>query len=164
MLGRPRARAIWRRRCQFSYIVRNLVLVSRSFLGSYKYPGSAVLILYRKNFSAIVRLGRAELPTVSIKHTMFPAFFDPRVLRNREKTGPGDQTLAKSYDIGKLTRLDSESRPPQHVRPPSSSDQRFLRKTLTGRILMGKTKSCLIVGGWHGGPNRSSSTFVTNFG
>jgi hypothetical protein len=34
---------------------------------------------------------------------MFPVFFDPRVLRNREKTGPGDQTLAKSYDIGKLT-------------------------------------------------------------
>ena len=65
-----------------------------------KYPGSAVLILYRKTFSAIVRLGRAELPTLSIKHPMFPAFFDPRVLRNREKTGPGDQTLAKSYDIG----------------------------------------------------------------
>ena len=82
-----------------------------------KYPGSAVLILYRKTFSAIVRLGRAELPTLSIKHPMFPAFFDPRVLRNREKTGPGDQTLAKSYDIGKLTPVLRKDGPmPRYVR------------------------------------------------
>jgi hypothetical protein len=56
---------------------------------------------------------------------MFPVFFDPRVLRNREKTGPGDQTLAKSYDIGKLTpeasvkytlRHEAERAPPARFR------------------------------------------------
>ena len=44
------------------------------------------------------------MPTASIKNPMFPAFFDPLVLRNREKTGLGGQILAKSYDIGKLTK------------------------------------------------------------
>jgi hypothetical protein len=46
---------------------------------------------------------------------MFPAFFDPGVLRNREKTGLGDQILVKSYDIGKMT-FDSDYRGPQKIR------------------------------------------------
>jgi hypothetical protein len=54
-------RDFWEICCQFSYFIRLAVLVTRSFIGIYQDPGSAVLILYRENFSYIVRLGRGGI-------------------------------------------------------------------------------------------------------